>query len=1214
MRQFSFRPFMAILAFVLFYSTICIADSPLLDYTENKGQWDKKIHYRTDIHGGHIELTSQSIRYLYFSKEDIDEVHHLKHEHPEEVYSHKVNCYAYELQFANANVQSKLSAAGKRSYYKNYFLGNDAKRWAGNVGVYESVLYENLYTGIDLKVYASGQLFKYDVVVKPGANPSVVRFNYKGVKPLLLADGSIQLNIGFAKVAEMAPYTYQLIGNQKVVVKSMYQLSADGSLSFVFPEGYDKNYELIIDPTLVFATYSGSTATTFGFSATYDLSGSLYAGGEVFSIGWPVSVGAFQVAYGGGVDCGINKYTPNGNALIYSTYYGGDLSDLPNNMVVNTNNELAMTGSTSSSNLPTTPGCFDPTSNGGTDAYVVRFNATGTAMLGSTYIGGNAADASNSLALSPNSGDANRGEIAYDDNGVDLLIAISTSSANFPVTPTAYQSTIGGGQDGVFFKMNGTCSTLLFSTYIGGSNNDAAFSLARKSNGNWVLAGGTSSNDFPTTAGAMTPTYQSATDAFVCEFNTNATSLIYSTYIGTTSYDHAFKVQVDAMDTVYVCGQTAGATFPVSPGVYNNPNTTIFIMKLNPDLSNYALSTRIGQTTNLVPTAFLKDVCGNIYFSGFQAGQGLPLTPNAHQSTQGGFWLCVLSGDFTQLIYATYMGVPGDHVDGGTSRFDPAGIVYQSVCTNSPAFYQTPGCHAPNNMAGSWDVASYKFDFEQTGPQASFDISPNDSGCTPHPVVFTNNSIAGVSYFWDFGDGNTDTSPSPTHTYTSQGVYTVMMVAYNPNGCITSDTSYTTITIVGTPDATFTTDVTLGCEDDTVSFLNNPVQPGNTQFGWAFGDGNFAIMPDPTHIYTTQGNYVVVCIATNGFCADTFALPVNVLHPINAAFAINTPDSVCIGQAITFNAGTSVPIGGLQFEWDMGNGFTTSSGTNPIFNYQYPLSGYYTVTLTVTDTIGCTDTYSMNIFVDIPGFASFTASDSVICLGDPVFFKDSLPATTFGFAWDFGDGTLLLNEHNPYYSWSSPGTYQVTLTNDNPVCPDDVVTKNIIVNSYPLVNLGPDTSYCPGGTSTILLSNQLNPGGTFDNLWSTGSMASSIAVAQAGIYWLRVSNGPCTTTDSITIDRDCYLNIPNSFSPDGDGLNDYFLPRELLSSGLTAFRMDIYNRWGEKVFATNAIDGRGWDGKHNGVPQSTGVFVYVIEATFHNNLKKTYSGNVTLVR
>jgi hypothetical protein len=225
---------------------------------------------------------------------------------------------------------------------------------------------------------------------------------------------------------------------------------------------------------------------------------------------------------------------------------------------------------------------------------------------------------------------------------------------------------------------------LIFSTYLGGSNDDACFAVVKNSLGNWVLTGGTESNNFPTTGAGYQIVYQGGTaDGFVSILDPGASTMISSTYLGTSDYDHGFKIQVDPNDTVYVCGQTQGAGFPVSAGVYSNPGGGIFIAKLTPSLNNIALSTRIGQTSGLVPTAFLKDNCGNVYFTGFQAQAGLPLTANAYQSTPGGFWLSVLSGDFSNLVYATYMGASGDHVDGGTSRFDPQGIVYHSVCTIS---------------------------------------------------------------------------------------------------------------------------------------------------------------------------------------------------------------------------------------------------------------------------------------------------------------------------------------------------------------------------------------------------------------------------------------------------------------------------------------------------------------------------------------------------
>ena len=132
--------------------------------------------------------------------------------------------------------------------------------------------------------------------------------------------------------------------------------------------------------------------------------------------------------------------------------------------------------------------------------------------------------------------------------------------------------------------------------------------------------------------------------------------------------------------------------------------------------------------------------------------------------------------------------------------------------------------------------------------------------------------------------------------------------------------------------------------------------------------------------------------------------------------------------------------------------------------------------------------------------------------------------------------------------------------------------------------------------------------------WSDGSTGNSLTVSDFGHYWANVTNGACSSTDSIWVKRDCYLNIPNSFSPSGDGLNDYFIPRQLLSAGLQTFVMKIFNRWGEIIFQTDKLDGRGWDGKYGGKDQPMGVYVYYIEAQWENGFKNTFQGNVTLVR
>jgi len=201
------------------------------------------------------------------------------------------------------------------------------------------------------------------------------------------------------------------------------------------------------------------------------------------------------------------------------------------------------------------------------------------------------------------------------------------------------------------------------------------------------------------------------------------------------------------------------------------------------------------------------------------------------------------------------------------------------------------------------------------------------------------------------------------------------------------------------------------------------------------------------------------------------------------------------------------------------------------------------------------------------------------------------------------------------HPYETPGVFPVVVTGHYRSCPDSSHQVNITVHPWPVVNLGPDTALCPGD-APLLLYNLAPQPAEYTSRWSTGdTLVNEIAVGEPGKYWLRVTsaNG-CNTTDSIDIFPSCNIGIPNIFSPNGDGINDYFFPREILSRGVTNFRMQVFNRWGLLVFETRSVNGRGWDGRFNGKDQPQDVYVYMIEAGFANGVAEKYQGNVTLIR
>lgn len=286
-----------------------------LDFIENKGQWDEQAMFKASMGIGTVFITKDGFMHSYASKEDLDRINgHLcgdNSEHNHDLEKEMIRMHAYRVKFVGAQSDANFSTYNKRNHYVNYFIGNDASKWAGKVGLYGELLQHNIYQGIDLKIYSSNdQSFKYDFIVKPGANPSVIKLTYQGVKPQITEDGKLYIKTSVNEVFENAPYSYQIINDQKIEVACNYVINKKGELTFNFPNGYDNNFELIIDPELVFATYSGSVGSGTGkyaYATGFDSDGAMFAGAKCWETGWPTTVGAYMVAFPGGYPVGIKN-------------------------------------------------------------------------------------------------------------------------------------------------------------------------------------------------------------------------------------------------------------------------------------------------------------------------------------------------------------------------------------------------------------------------------------------------------------------------------------------------------------------------------------------------------------------------------------------------------------------------------------------------------------------------------------------------------------------------------------------------------------------------------------------------------------------------------------------------------------------------------------------------------------------------------------------
>lgn len=685
-------------------------------FVPNEGQWNDEVLFQTDIKSGRAFLCSDRIRFCLYDAATVAEVHEqqegiITENDTVPFNSEPIHCYSYEINFLNAESAS-VSGRGKQKATSSYFLGNDPSKWKGDVPLYDQVEYVSLYDGIDLIFHNKISTLKYDFIVAPGSNPSAIRMQYTGQQSLNVREGRLVIGAGFTSVREIIPEAYQVINGTKNVIPCTY--SVQGSVvSFFFPQGYNPDYTLVIDPEVIASTYNGGTAMSFGFTATYDDGENIYAAGIVFDQGYPVTLGAFDVAFDSVFDMGISKFDPTGANLLCCTYIGGNLEDYPLSMFVK-GDQLYVYGRTKSADFPATANAFDQTYDGMNDIVVFCLNSDFSILVASTFVGSTADDGVNYNSF--NLFDAYRGEIVVGTDGTVYVVSGSNSQF-FPVTSGAYCTTHNGGVDVVVFRMDATLSTMLWATFLGSGMNDAGMGL-RVDEAGYVYVTGSARNVFggwPTVAGCYQTTYGGgAMDAFIAKFDPTGANLVAHTFFGGAGVDIGYFLDLDSDGNVYINCTYPGA--PITSGAYSNPGSENCIASFDGGLTTLQFSTVIGDGTTtgkIVPSAFMVDQCKRIYIAGFGGSQGWPITGNALYSTWNGdteWYLASLSENAAELLFGTFYG--SWHVDGGTSRFDPKGVIYQAVCADSAEFPITSWAYSDGSLTDRWSICTFKIDFQ----------------------------------------------------------------------------------------------------------------------------------------------------------------------------------------------------------------------------------------------------------------------------------------------------------------------------------------------------------------------------------------------------------------------------------------------------------------------------------------------------------------------
>ena len=822
-----------------------------LNFEENQGQTDPAVRFLSRSNGRELYFTNAEAVLVLSKPAPVNPVRGPQVQALADGSSRQA-VDILRMRLEGMSRRTQVTGQEKLPGKVNYFLGKDPAHWHSNVATYAKVKYTGVYPGIDLVYYGNHRQLEYDFVLAPGADPNSIRLHLSGAQRIRIANnGDLVVQIDNAEVKFERPVVYQDLGGARRQVQSRFALLNRHTVGFHLGS-YDHFKPLVIDPTLVYATYLGGSTGESGNAIAVDSAGDVYVTGQTLSNDFPVTSSAFQTTNSAVAQSGfsafVTKVNATGSALLYSTYLDGAAAELSGTkanaeavgvgIALDSNGDVFVTGSTNATDFPATPGApqSGAGSSGGSSfftAFVTKLNPSGSALIYSTCLGGVGSQAS---------------AIAVDASGDAYVTGGSvTSASGFVTTPGSFQPIIPGPQyaNAWLIKINPNGTGLLYSTFLNGSTGlSDATAIAVDGAGSAYVTGLTESSDFPVTPGAFQSTKSGIENAFVLKLNSTGSTLIYSTYLGGNDTEFPAGMAIDILGDAFVTGGTSSTNFPTTPdalqttyqGTQQVGAADVFVTKLNPTGTALIYSTYIGGSVNNNcgtsrydlgnygdnGQGIAVDSAGNAYVSGLSCNSDFPTTPDAI-STVGGIFLVEINPDASALVYSTKLpsGVSPNKVGSSTALArDNAGNVYitgitfsgsgpGSLPTTTGAFQTT----APPTAFGTAFVA--KFSFESS---LSCSITALTSSQNPQSeggnVTFTANvsvcpasmsgSLAGTVAFSantiSLGSGTLDSNGSATISTTALPVGSDKIVAvYSGNATTLPSTGTLTETILGQP-------------------------------------------------------------------------------------------------------------------------------------------------------------------------------------------------------------------------------------------------------------------------------------------------------------------------------------------------------------------------------------------------------------------------------
>lgn len=694
---------------------------PSLTLEENRGQFDKRVRYMTRGNGIMTFLTANEIVYVMRNEENQSSKLQVPSSKSDDEKNPQSDAVALYMRLVGSNNNSTFTGVDEQEGHINYFRGDNPTNWQQGVRMFNRVNYESVYDGIDMSFYSNERgEFEYDFIVKPNTNRNQITLEIEGAEDVRINErGDLEIETKAGVITQRKPFTYQsTTENIKQEIQSSYKIETNRkskienqkSFTVKFDVGnYDQSKPLIIDPSvtlenLSFSTFVGGIQDDIGNDITVDNSGNVYITGRSLSPLFPTTPGTFDSTPNGNEDVFVTKLNASGTGIIFSTFLGGPFFDEGRGIDVDANGNVYVTGVASVS-FPTTVGAFDTTFNGGSDVFVTKLNAAGTALVYSTYIGASSADSAAALTV---------------DSSNNVYIAGRTSDAivDYPTTAGAFDTTFNGVDDAFVTKLNDTGTALVYSTFLGGSHIDTSASIVVDANQEVYVAGSTTDDvtDFPTTSGAFDTTHNGNTDFYVAKINSAGSALVYSTFIGGPGIDNCNGLAVDNAGSAYVTG-AIGTGFPTTVGVVDTTaagSNEGGLSKLNSTGSALTYSTYFGGTQGESGNGVAVDSLGYAYVVGdsFGSPNDYPTTTGAFDTTFNGgsdVVLTVFNTGATAYFYSTFFGGTGSEL-GNDIALDASGNVYITGQTaNAATNLPTTTNAAQTTQGGALDAYIAKF-------------------------------------------------------------------------------------------------------------------------------------------------------------------------------------------------------------------------------------------------------------------------------------------------------------------------------------------------------------------------------------------------------------------------------------------------------------------------------------------------------------------------